>query len=311
MVEIGLLVNLYYQGLSMLSRNNSFTQEFHSPKNNKDYLESIKCPLDPNEKLIPYMTGFYNRCGLNDFKFQLYQCPKCEMVINSHTPSNEIYPTSRDEKNNFIGHDSYPWYPILLKRIHKYKKTGELLELGCNNGIFLEMAKKAGFNCLGVEIDQVAASEAQKMSRNVLFGDFTKIDFQNKKYDVIVMNHVLEHIPNILDVPAKLASLLKDDGYIFINVPYYNGTIVKILKENWCQLAPHTHIWFFSKIAIRRLFVHYFKNLLIKSNSHCEPTPFSFKNLKLLLKFLIVHISDCFNSGDELTLILSHPKNKL
>lgn len=265
------------------------------------------CPLDKEQELIPFKKGFYSRCGFNKLPFELLRCPRCNLVVNKEIPSNEVYQTSRDESDHFVGHLEYPWYDLLLRFLVHHRSSGSLLELGCNNGVFIDLAAKAGFQVQGVEIDKVAAQEALRLGRPVIQGDFTKMDFP-KKYDVIIMNHVLEHIPNILDVPPKLAELLAADGIGIIKVPNYQGVIAHLLGENWCQLAPHTHIWFLSQPAVIKLFSPYFSEITMSAKSNCEPSPLSWVDPKVFLKYLIVKSSNFLNQGDELTIVLRKPR---
>jgi len=133
-----------------------------------------------------------------------------------------------------------------------------------------------------------------------------KLKFE-KKFDVIVLNHVLEHIPEITDVPQKLSELLKQDGIIIINVPNISGTIAQIMMQNWCQMAPFTHIWFFSKKSITKIFGKNFKKIQFKTNTNCEPIGFLPLGIKLWVKTIIVVFANFLNKGDELHVVLKGP----
>jgi len=104
-----------------------------------------------------HYKGVYNRCGVTDYNFSLIKCDECDFLASDPLPTNEVYPQSRDENNAFQATNTEVWNQKLLKRVRIHKNSGDLLEIGCNSGDFIEMAKGAGFNVQGVEIDDVAA----------------------------------------------------------------------------------------------------------------------------------------------------------
>lgn len=267
----------------------------------------MKCPLC-SQKMIFFYNGVYNRCGLSDYKFSLVKCNECNFFATDPLPTNEVYSQSRDDNDLFLAINTTPWNKKLLKRVQAHKDSGSLLEIGCNNGDFIEMAAATGFKVLGVEIDEVAAKAGISVGRNIIHGDALKLNFE-ERFDVIVMNHVLEHIPEITEVPKKLKELLKDDGVVIINVPNISGTIAQIMMQNWCQMAPFTHLWFFSRTSMKRLFINHFKSIEFKTNTNCEPIGFIPFNLKMWVKTIIVLIANFFNKGDELHVILKGPNS--
>lgn len=262
----------------------------------------MDCPIC-NQSMKLHLEGKYNRCGYHDYHFTLQKCETCQFYATYPSPSNESYDLSHDEDGKFISMDTRKWNKALLKRVLKYKKKGELLEIGPNAGNFLEMATDAGFDCLGVEIDEVAAKEGIRLGRNIVQADALTYKF-NKKFDVIVMNHVLEHIPQIKEVPQKIYQLLKDDGVVVLNIPHYHGLIAQIMQEKWCLMAPFTHLWFFTRKSTRLFFQKYFSSIRFYSNTNGEPIglrPFSIKNC---LKYLIVKLANIIQMGDELGIVL-------
>lgn len=266
----------------------------------------MKCPFC-NKDMIFHFKGVFNRCGVKNYNFSLVKCKTCDFIATDPQPTNAIYPGSRSDQNEFLMVNTAPWNLRLLKKVQSFKNSGDLLEIGCNSGDFIVLAEKNGFNCQGIEIDDVAAHAGIKLGRKVIHGDALKINF-NKKFDVIVLNHVVEHIPEITELPNKLASLLKEDGVIIINVPNISGLIVKIMKDKWCQMAPFTHLWFFSRHSAKLLFEKNFSYILMSTNTNCEPIELSPFSIKLLIKRIIVLIANKLQWGDELGIVLKKPK---
>tara|TARA_R110002049_G_scaffold243078_5_gene416854 strand:- start:1156 stop:1932 length:777 start_codon:yes stop_codon:yes gene_type:complete len=251
--------------------------------------------------------GIYNRCGFKDYKFSLLKCEDCDFYGTWPKPTNEVYPQSRDESKAFIEIDTSPWNNRLLKKIKKHKESGKLLEIGCNSGDFINMAKDNGYEVFGIEIDEVAAKQGISKGRNMIHGDFLKMNI-TEKYDIIVANHVLEHIPEIELIPKALKEVLAPNGVVIINVPNIDGNIVKIMKQNWCQMAPFTHIWFFTKKSMHKLFRKDFESIQLTTNTHCEPDGLFPLSIKTIVKYIIIHLSNLIGMGDELSLVAKSPK---
>lgn len=264
------------------------------------------CPICHSQMNFHY-KGVFNRCGVKDYQFSLVKCIGCHFIATDPLPTNVVYPGSRNDKNEFLAVNTAPWNFRLLKKVKSFKSSGDLLEIGCNSGDFLEISKQGGFNSIGIEIDEVASKAGLNMGRNLIQGDVLKHDF-GKKFDVIVLNHVVEHIPQINELPKRLMELLKEDGVIIINVPNISGFIVKIMKQNWCQMAPFTHLWFFSKKSVNLLFGKSFQSIKMSTNTNCEPIGLSPFSVKLLIKTIIVLVANKLQLGDELGIVLTKPK---
>lgn len=72
-----------------------------------------------------------------------------------------------------------------------------------------------------------------------------KKDIQELKkdnYDLIIMNHVLEHMPEQQDVLIDCRKLLKERGCILIAIPII-AEAFNIYKENWVQLDAPRHFF--------------------------------------------------------------------
>jgi SAM-dependent methyltransferase len=53
-----------------------------------------------------------------------------------------------------------------------------------------------------------------------IVGDITKSSFADNSWDVIICVQVIEHIPNLWDLPKELKRILKNDGYAIIDCPW-------------------------------------------------------------------------------------------
>lgn len=109
------------------------------------------------------------------------------------------------------------WYGPFLPK----DKSARILDIGCGMGHFLYFLKKEGYsNILGIDISKEQVYFVKKyITENVIEADaFDFLANNQSKFDVIVLNDFLEHIPkaNILYFLSLVYRALKEDGRIFI-----------------------------------------------------------------------------------------------
>ena len=69
-----------------------------------------------------------------------------------------------------------------------------LLDVGCGNGSFLNIARSCGWLAVGVDPDPIACVRARGQGFEVHQGGIEYFDNQFNLFHVITMNHVIEHV---------------------------------------------------------------------------------------------------------------------
>ncbi len=171
-------------------------------------------------------------------------------------------------------------FTTLLKNILLLKPHGgTLLEIGCADGWFLELAKK-NFSVLGIESDIDVGNATASRGLPVKIGCFPNILDESKKFDIIIFNDVIEHIPNIEKTIATCYKSLNKNGLLVLNLPNSKGIIYKISKKlvnfrftkffdrMWQKQfsSPHLHYFNLSNL-IKMLTKHRFH---IKNNGYLK-----------------------------------------
>lgn len=114
-------------------------------------------------------------------------------------------------------------YLPLLSGLDKSK--AKILEIGCNKGFALLALEKLGYGGLfGIDMSPVDIQKAKSLVASASFqcGDAHPYLRKNrKKFDVILLKAVLEHIPKDEVVPflRSIREGLKDGGWVIVDVP--------------------------------------------------------------------------------------------
>lgn len=103
----------------------------------------------------------------------------------------------------------------------KLKNGLRVLDLGCGNGRFFEICKKAGVEYTGVDNSAELINLAQKNFPEGKFvvGDALDLPFSNASFDLVVSLAVIHHIPgkkNQEKFLQEISRVLKKDGEVFL-----------------------------------------------------------------------------------------------
>ena len=174
----------------------------------------------------------------NNGLFQLVSAPKPKKLFNKDYAF--LSSTSNSMKIHFknIG--------TKIKKI--MKKDSKIMEIGCNDGIFLENFRN--YDHLGIEPSKNVCNISQSKKLKVLNSFFTKKLIDQKKlhnkFDVIFAANVICHIPNILDLFRCVEKSLKQDALFIFEEPYL-GSMLE--KTSYDQIYDE-HFYMFSANSI-------------------------------------------------------------
>ena len=138
-------------------------------------------------------------------------------------------------------------FETVSKLIHK---GANLLEIGCGNGYALEIFKKNGISCHGLELNQRAISQCISKGLNVSLDNMR--DFAELKYnsfDAVCAFQLLEHLSEVDEFISNSIKLLKQGGNLIVSVPN-NDSFGH--KYNTLNLPPH-HMGLWNKFAFESL----------------------------------------------------------
>lgn len=178
-----------------------------------------------------------------------------------------------------------------------------ILDVGCSSGEFGNAIKNK-LNCIvwGIEPDKKSSERAALVLDKVFNGFFEDgVNFFNQKFDCIIFNDVLEHLPNPFEALNICRSFLKKDGIIVASIPnirffdaMYHIVLQKDFKYTNAGIFDKTHLRFFTKKSIQCMFTEsgYQIKALDGINSIKEINSKGYRNFKILNTLLFNFLED-------------------
>jgi len=224
-------------------------------------------------------------CGSSDIEiidigtdsFKAAECKKCNFIFATEDDSKSQSYSKDYYKAWGLVEDDIPAQTDLMKKatftkklleIEKFTRPGRVLDIGCANGNFLEVAKGRGWETYGAEIsDYSSAGAEEKIGNNICRGDFLKAELKSNYFDLVTMFDVIEHFENPILALSKITEILKPDGLLCIVTPSLDSFSAKVMGSKWINYKKE-HLAYFSKKSISNLLKKYgFEILELKSNT--------------------------------------------
>ena len=130
---------------------------------------------------------------------------------------------------------------------------GHVLDLGCGNGYLLRNLASLGWMVCGLDSDPAAISVVNELLGPVgQVGEIGTVSF-DRDFDVITMNHVIEHLPDPITTLRHCLSKLRTGGRIVVQTPNVDGWGARRFGSAWVHLDPPRHLYLFSPTTLQRV----------------------------------------------------------
>jgi len=287
---------------------------------------NIKCRVCQSNE-IEYMFKSFNTHGRKivnqDEVFELCRCNNCGLVFLNNMKIDDAYYEKYyttdyylDEKNikgvlsNIIRIISVFSVKRKIKIIDKSLGDRDekisILDVGCGSGDFLLKLDSKKFEKFGCEISKEGYEICVKKGLDVFNRDLEGLNLGEKKFDVITLWHVLEHIGNPVPIFNKINCILKDDGVLVIQTPNTEGLGFKIGGKYWFHLDSPRHLALYNEKCFKKLCEESgFKLISTRNEFYDYPLDLFWSIRKSYLKYLIIPLYPLFKlfSREHLTFV--------
>ncbi|HIH04910.1 TPA: class I SAM-dependent methyltransferase [Candidatus Woesearchaeota archaeon] len=231
----------------------------------KDDFKRVRCNLCRADS---------SRTAMRIDGFSIVQCGKCGLkYVNPRLKEgvlHRIYDEEYYRNTAFRGSDAvFYGYGEYLKDEQDIKATfrrrmdvigrlvrkGNLLDVGCATGFFLEVAKERGWKVQGLELSRFAYGYA-KRKRNlpVINRTLEQANFREGTFDAVTIFDVIEHLPDPKRTVAEIHRVLRKGGIVAITTPDIGSLVARLLGKKWEEVRRvREHIYFFSEETLRKM----------------------------------------------------------
>lgn len=125
-------------------------------------------------------------------------------------------------------------------------RRARILDVGCGQGQLVNALRELGYTgAQGIDpfLSQDLAPWLQKRSLEQMDGS----------WDLIMLHHSLEHLPDPAAAFAELARLLAPRGRLLIRVPTVDSWAYRHYGSFWVQWDPPRHLYLFSRANLAQL----------------------------------------------------------
>jgi len=145
-----------------------------------------------------------------------------------------------------------------LRRIGRRSAVGTahvrtLLDVGCGTGVFLDEARRAGWQVRGVEVSAYAADQARHRGLDVACASSEGLDLPAEAYDCVTLWDTLEHVPDPAGVLNAAARALRPGGVLALSTGDITSFCARVTGPRWHLFNLPEHLYFFSPAALVRL----------------------------------------------------------
>ena len=201
-------------------------------------------------------------CGgsqFTDARFGLLRCVQCDLVVNE-----VVWESAANEKLNEVSFgDNYvpvrSFWVRMFENLNNRRTIsclhcaadvtcGRLLEIGVGSGSFLTYAKAHGYSPCGCDLSAAICRRVEQSTGLSMHCGLLESMPDNQLFDVVVMNHVLEHVSDPVAFLNAVRVRLKPGGVLHLAVP--NVGAWEAMLPGWNSYEPY-HLLYFTQKTLR------------------------------------------------------------
>jgi 2-polyprenyl-3-methyl-5-hydroxy-6-metoxy-1,4-benzoquinol methylase len=192
----------------------------------------------------------YGHCG------PIVRCRGCGLVRQNPQPQAsdlvQAYEKVADERYEEEASGRVETFTRAVRDLARHEPGGRLLDVGCHTGIFLDVARKAGWETVGVEPSRWSADRARARGVTVVDGTLADATFPENFFDVITMWDVVEHLADPLQELRHARRFLRPGGLLALSTMNVDAWFPRLLGRRW-PWYMQMHLYYFTPSTLRHM----------------------------------------------------------
>ena len=204
---------------------------------------------------MPLINNYKAKKNLKKYPVTICQCKNCLLIQLKYSVSDKfLFPNnysylsgnSKEKINNFES---------IIQKIKKLSRTKkpQILDIGCNDGSFLGLAKKTYPKILGVEPTNTAKLSIKKgintIQKPLNSKLAKKILRKYSKFDFIVATNFFAQTNNLEEILKSIKLILNKEGILIVEVQY----LYDLLLQRGFDSFHHEHIAYYTASSITKV----------------------------------------------------------
>jgi SAM-dependent methyltransferase len=139
-----------------------------------------------------------------------------------------------------------------IEDLRRYSSGGDLFEIGCAYGFFLELAARH-WSTSGIDVSAAAADYARnRLHLDVVQSGVEDYPMKPESKDVIVLWDAIEHLRDPFLAVEKIAKALRPGGILALTTGNVDALVPRIQRTRWRLFHP-LHLYYFSLQSMKKL----------------------------------------------------------
>jgi SAM-dependent methyltransferase len=137
---------------------------------------------------------------------------------------------------------------------HYLAKPGDrVLDIGCGSCISLLEIRNLGAEPFGIETDPNVRAIADHFGLAVHIGSIHDNPFPEQKFDLIVLNQVIEHVPDPIALLKLIRNRLRPQGRVVLAFPNTGSLNKRIFGRKWVNWHIPYHLHHYNKASFPKI----------------------------------------------------------
>ncbi len=219
--------------------------------------------------------------------YTLVRCHGCRLIQVRPMPGDAELRAHYQNESYFEGSESqgYRNYadmhkalePFFRRRLHALAAVrpvkGHLLDFGCADGYFLQLAREDGWDVGGVELSDEMANRAEAALNSLIYRSLTAVP--QGQADAVTLWETIEHLPRPLEALGQLRDCLRPGGVLMLSTPNTGHWQARKAPDDWTAYRPPSHLLYFTRQTLHAALERAgFTNIIIQGMSPLPRLPF-------------------------------------
>ena len=210
----------------------------------------------PKERLFPTRSDSVVACSGCGHRY-LYPLPDDQEL-------QEIYKSDAYWSMDYFNGHLEDYEKGLSELEQVAPSRGELLDVGCASGVFLNLARTRGWHSTGIDPSQYASRRAEeRFGLSVIVGVLGDASFSEGRFDAVTLWDVLEHLRAPSVSLREIWRILKPGGHLVIQTNNVKSLLYEVgdwsyrlslgrMQSPVARLYPSYHLHYFTEETLKR-----------------------------------------------------------